>query len=160
MIYQTDPRLPKAMQKYGCAFVSLAYYREKYMERPWTAEALAAAWEGAIACGLVSGDLNVDGDMDDPGEATVLDWGGLAQYLGCRLQYVGKCHPGAKEAKDAYVVSAWYNPATKFTHFAVGDSRPVLWDPIAPSSITCRDGYLKPAGDDGAGALRVFRRLP
>lgn len=159
MIYQTDKRLPPALQKYGCAFVSLAYYREHFMDRQWTVEELAAAWEGGIASGLITGDLNGDKDFDDPGEATIQDWGGLAQYLGCRLQYLGKFHPGAKEAVGAYVVAAWYNPRTLFTHFAVGDSRPALWDPIEGGSITCRDGHLKPAGTDGAGALRIFRRV-
>ncbi len=160
MIYQTDKRLPAALQKYGCAFVSLASYRESEMGKPWTVEALGAAWEGAIASGLITGDLNGDKDFDDPGEATIQDWGGLAQYLGLRLQYLGKFHPGAREAVGAFVVSAWYNPKTVFTHFAVGDSRPVIFDPIEGGSITCRDGYLKPGGPDSVGSLRVFRKLP
>lgn len=160
MIYQTDKRLPAAMQKYGCAFTSLAWYREKFHGKPWTAEELADAWTGAIKAGLISGDTNGDGDMDDPGEATILDWQGVANFLGLRLQYLGKFHPGAKEAVGAFTVAAWFNPSTKFTHFVVGEARPVIFDPIEGGSVTARDGYLKPASDkDPSGALRVFRRL-
>ena len=160
MIYQTDRRLPEALQKYGGAFTSLAWYREKFHGRPWTAEGLAAAWAGAIAAGIISGDLNHDGDLSDPGEASILDWGALAHFLECRLQYLGKFEHGAKEAVGAFCVVAWTNPANGFTHFVVGSSRPVTFDPIFPGSITVRDGHLNPLGKDGSGGIRVFRKLP
>lgn len=161
MIFQTDLRLPGSMQKYGCAFVALAYYRERYQNRPWTAEELGAAWLGAIAGGLISGDSNRDGDLDDAGELEIQDWAAVAHFLGLRLQYLGRFHPGAPQAIGAYVVSAWWNRITDFTHFVAGDSRPVLFDPIEGGSVTVKMGFLKPSHLPGAtsGALRVFRRL-
>jgi len=160
MIYQTDPAMPKAAQKYGCAFVSLAFYRERYLHRPWKADELSAAWTGAIAGGIISGDLNGDGDMDDPGEATIQDWNKLAEYLNLPVQYLGKfplSHPLNRALH--FAITAWLNPRTKFTHFVVGDQKPVEFDPIAGGSVTVREGAPRELDAQGNGGHRLFLRL-
>ncbi len=156
MIYQTDKSLPKALQKYGCAFTALASYREFYGKVPWTARELADSWNSAIAKGIISGDLNGDGDMDDPGESTIQDWGRLIKHLGLPLVYKGKAKLGTKAD---FAICAWLNPRTGFVHFVVGDKRPVFFDPIYPGSVTVKEGKPMELGADGQGGLRLFSRL-
>lgn len=161
MIYQTDKRLPGPMQKYGCAFTALAYYREKYQGKPWTAEELGAAWTKAIALGIVSGDMNHDGDLDDNGEAEIRDWQALCQHLGVRLEYLGKFpqgHPTAARP-DSFVITSWTNPSNGFVHWVIGSARPVEFDPIFPGSQTVKLGILCQLDPQGRGGLRVFRKL-
>lgn len=160
MIYQTDIRLPKPLQKYGCAFTSLAYFREAYLCKPWSADELAAAWNGAIAGGLISGDLNGDGDFDDAGEAMIQNWQSLANYLRLPLQYVGKFgHDFPETPRKHFSICAWKNDRTNFTHFVVGSTKPVEFDPIYGGSVTVREGYPRPLDDQGNGGKRLFLRI-
>lgn len=161
MIFQTDPKLPGPMRKYGCAFTALAYFREKYQGKPWTAYELGASWDKAIIARVVSGDLNRDGDLDDGGEAEIHDWPALVDHLGLRLKFLGKYpigHPVA-DRPDSFVLTSWTNPKNGFVHWVVGSKRPVEFDPIFPYSITVRDGVLCQLDEKGRGGLRVFRRL-
>ena len=151
MIKQTDPRLDANMNHIACAFDSVAYFRERYQHKPWTAEELQAAWDGALKAGILSGDLNHDGDLLDAEEGEIQSWQGLADYLGCALKFLGKFAPGALEKYGNFVIAAWHNDRTGFTHFVVGDHKPVEWDPIEAGSITVREGYVK--------SLRIFQPL-
>lgn len=149
------------MQKYGCAFTAMAYYRERYMGKPWALDELAMAWNTAVALGVVSGDLNGDGDYDDPGEATIQDWQRLSHHLGLPLKFLGKYPLGHQVTAwaDTFVLTAWTNPKNGFVHWVVGDKRPVEFDPIFPASITVRDGQLFQINDKGHGGHRVFQRV-
>lgn len=162
MIKQNNSAMPKSCQKYGCAFVTLARYRELIPAgRLWSTEELSAAWTGAIKSGIVSGDLNGDGDMDDPGEATIQDWQQLVDYLRLPLQYLGKFplgHPTTL-GPDKYVLTAWINPANGFVHWVDGDKIPVTWDPIWPYSQTVLHGHPYQLQPDGRGGCRVFLKL-
>jgi hypothetical protein len=161
MIFQTDKLLPSAMQKYGCAFSALAYYRQRYQGKPWTASELGAAWTKAIVLGIVSGDLNHDGDLDDAREAEIQDWKALVTHLDLRLEYLGKFpqgHPTASRP-DSFVITSWTNPANGFVHWVIGDKRPVEFDPIFPGSQTVKNGILCQLDEKGRGGLRVFKKL-
>jgi len=140
MIYQTNSKLDNNLEHIGCAFDCVAYAREKFKGIPWTAEELQAAWIGAISAKIISGDSNGDGDLFDSGEGLIQDWGALARFLGAPIHFVkrvdGPYDPGVNE----FVISAWYNPRTKFTHFVVGMEKPVEWDPIEGGSVTVRGG--------------------
>jgi hypothetical protein len=81
MIYQTDKRLDDNMNHIACAFDSLAYFRERYQGKPWTADELQAAWNGAIAAKIISGDANHNGSLLDKGEGEIQDWQMLANHL-------------------------------------------------------------------------------
>ena len=157
MIYQNDPRVVAArpyLAKYGCGFLSLAYYRERYEARPWKLADLYAAWDEALDTGTISGDLNLDGDLDDGGECEIQDWTALCRILRLPLVCIdGHFDPFDPLIKPFYSVCAWYNPRTRYTHFVVGTSRPVNFDPIAGGSITVREGAPK---NDG---LRVFQLI-
>jgi hypothetical protein len=151
MIYQTDRRLDADINAIGCAFDSMAYFRERYQHKPWTAEELQAAWDGAIATGIISPDANHDGDLLDKGEGEIQSWQALANYLGCAVQFLGFFPPGAPERVGNFVIARWFNPRTNFRHFVVGDLRPVEWDPIKGGSVTVREG--------APDSLRIFKPL-
>jgi hypothetical protein len=160
MVAQNDPRLCPELHKYGCYFLSLAYYREKYQGVAWTADDLNKAWYKAKALGYVTGDLNHDGDTDDQGELEILNPDSLCILLGIGLKikkHIGDNWRltthfplGSPEADGCFVITAWYNPATKFTHFVVGSTKPVEFDPIAGGSRTVRDGFPQ--------SIRIFER--
>lgn len=157
MIYQNDPRIVTErpyLAKYGCAFISLAYFRDRFLGQPWKLEALISAWDRALKAGVISGDLNLDGDLDDGGECEILDWTQLCKILGLPLINVtGHFDPFDPMIKPFFSVCAWFNPKTQFTHFVVGTSRPVEFDPIAGGSRTVREGAPKNNG------LRIFERI-
>lgn len=141
MIFQTDKRMPIEHQHVGCAFNSVAFARELYLNKPWSADELAAAWNGAITVGFVSGDLNKSGILgDSPDELCIQNWQQIAEYLGAPLKYFGEFKPGSPERVGRYLLARWYNPTTKFNHFVVGDDKPVVWDPIEGGSRTVREG--------------------
>jgi hypothetical protein len=154
MLFQNDPRLNKEINHVGCAYISLAFFREHFQGEPWTASALNQIWDEAKKQGIISGDLNKDGDTDDAGQLEVQDWQRLANLLGCKLRYIPGHYPiDSPQAIGCYTICAWYNPNTKFTHFVVGTKRPVIFDPIAGGSRTVREGAPKSDG------LRIFQIL-
>lgn len=159
MIKQTDARLDDNMHHIACAFDSLAYFRERYQGKPWTAVELQSAWNGALKSGLISPDKNHDGDLLDDGEGEIQNWQSLADYLGCALKYLGRFDQGAPERINNFALCAWHNDRTNSTHFVVGDKKPVEWDPIEGGSVTVREGYPMPLQKDGRGGLRIFKPL-
>jgi hypothetical protein len=141
----------------ACAFDILASFREFVQGKPWRAHEFAAAWHGAVDRGLISGDLNGDGDMDDPGEAVIQDWQKLVNFLGLPLEYLGKFDLVDYPKFDTsafWVLTAW---KWKITHWVSGIRAPVFWDSIAGGSQTVANGAPQPLGRDGSGGLRVFR---
>jgi hypothetical protein len=136
--------------------MSLAYFRELYMGHVWSAKELNSIWQGAIDAGIITGDMNLDGDFDDAGQLEIAKPQALANMLGLPLRYLdGHFSPTGPEAvaPGRFIVTAWYNPATKFTHFVVGSSRPVEFDPIKGGSRTVREGAPK---GDGA---RIYQMM-
>lgn len=145
MIYQTDPSLGKWINKYGCLFTSIAYAREYLRGHKWTAKEIYDAWMKCIEIDAISGDLNADNDMDDPGEAIINDHQKVCDVLWTDLTYIpGHHNINTPITASLYAIGEFYNPRTRFTHFAVVDKdKKVLFDPIKGGSITCREGYLK-----------------
>lgn len=147
MIYQTqEPDIN--FEHVGCAFDSMAYAREKFQSKPWTVEELSAAWTGAKAEGILDDDYNIT------------DWQKLIDYLGLPLQFRGHATVNLVLDPDEFAICAWHNDRTGFTHFVVGQTKPVEWDPIEGGSVTVREGYPMPLDPDtGAGGLRLFKVL-
>jgi len=145
MIYQTDAPMGKYFNKYGCLFSSIAFARPFLGGPDWTHADLRDKWDTAIIKGILSGDLNLDGDMDDAGELEIQDHDAVCVLLECPLSYIpGHHNPATPITADLYAVGAFFNPRTKFTHFAVVDKNlKVVYDPIKGGSVTCREGYVK-----------------
>lgn len=150
MIYQTNRKLSKYFNRYGCLFTSIAYARPFLGGKDWTAQELQEKWNKALKEGILSGDLNNDGDFDDAKELEIQDYPRLLKLLEVPLEWIpGHHNPAMALVGPLFAVGAFFNPRTKFTHFAVVDhTKKVIFDPIEGGSVTCREGYLK--------SLRLF----
>lgn len=153
MIYQTDPKLGRYMNKYGCLFTSIAFARPYLNGKDWSASELREAWDTSILKGWISGDLNLDGDMDDKGELEIQNYPEVCKVLGNKVSWIpGHHHPETKLDDSMFIIGAFFNPRTSFTHFAVIDTHlKVVFDPIYGGSVTCREGHIK--------SLRLFSIL-
>jgi hypothetical protein len=110
----------------------------------YTVKGLLHTWEEAVKGGIISGDLNGDGDRDDDGESCIMDPNGLCRLLDLPLRYLDKHFPVTEKIEENhYAIVPWFNPRTQFTHFVVGLSRPVEYDPIRGGSVTVREGWPK-----------------
>lgn len=157
MIFQTNPLFAPSIIHAACAFDQVAYYRESRMGIPWRPHEFAEAWHGAVDRGIISGDLNGDGDMDDPGEAVIQNWQDLADHLKLPIKYLGKFPLSAFarfDTPDYWVITAW---RWKQTHWVKGIVRPVDWDSIEGGSMTVRNGAPQELDvKAGTGGLRVL----
>jgi hypothetical protein len=144
MIYQTDKRLGRYMNKYACLFTSIAFARPYLGGAEWGAEELREKWDTAIVRGYLSGDLNLDGDMDDPGELEIQNHDAVCDLLGAPMFNIpGHHNPAVIIEPDMYAIGRFFNPRTEFKHFAViNREKKVIFDPIFGGSVTCREGYL------------------
>ena len=161
MIYQTDPLLAGWIKSYGCTADALASYREFVMGQPWRVHEFGAAMHLAVDRGVISGDKNGDGDMDDGDEALIQDYQKLADHFGLPLTYLGKFAQADYDkfsGTDYWVLCAWHNARTNFTHWVVGNARPVAWDSIRGGSVTVAEGAPYSLQPDGSGGLRVFKK--
>lgn len=147
-IKQTDPRLDKYINKYGCLFMSIAYGAGK----EFTPAELNKAWTTAIEKGYISGDVNKDGDLDDADEAIILSHDGVAKLLGAKLAYVPKHYaPDVLLPDGFYYIGQYKNPNNGFKHFVVIDRKKnVVYDPIQ-NSKTVREGSLI--------SIRLYKKL-
>lgn len=143
---QTDSRLDIYIRKYGCYFMSLAYHTG----RDFTPERLNHIWADCIKRGFISGDKNGDGDLDDNGEAIIVNPNGVCRMLGLDYTYMDRHFPATDLIPRTYkAVGCYYNPRTKFRHFvAINPDKTVVFDPIE-NSVTVREGYLE--------SLRLYR---
>jgi hypothetical protein len=141
-INQTDSRLLKVEQSYGCYFLTLAQASPIVFQGDEGCQRLNGIWAKAVDLGIVSGDLNHDGDLDDDGEAEIQDATALARMFGLKVHYDG-VHHGADEAipADVKIVIGqyWY----KGGHFVLlNKSKKVTYDSYGKSN-TVKNGYLK-----------------
>ena len=63
-IKQTDHRLLHDIQKYGCLFLCFAQVSPMIFSGDFGVLALNELWKKCIKEGIISGDLNGDGDCD------------------------------------------------------------------------------------------------
>jgi len=142
---QTDLQLIGYIAKYGCFFMCMTYWLTlKTTGKELDYDFLNRLWMEAIKKGIISGDVNKDGDMDDGNELLILDKDRLLALSGLNLKYVGSFQPNAvTKEQGVYFIGEFYNARTKFTHFAgLDDNLKPEYDPIE-NSMTIREGVLK-----------------
>jgi hypothetical protein len=161
MICQNIPGVDVDAQHYSCRFNVIARAREVLAGRPWTVDQYNAAWRGARAAGIISGDLNKDGDYDDPGEDEILNDQKLFDYLEVPLRVVALADLGLplmlddKGIQRVAPVAAPLDPSRywvaerwvwRIGHFIQGDGTgkaPAIWDPITNGSLTRARGRIE-----------------
>ena len=176
MKHQTDPKLSSWVNHYGCFFMCMVYwfyFQLTGKDREY--EEIESIKQKAFDAGIISGDLNHDGDLDDSGEGEIqgdmllkgIHVNGkdaLCDIAGVPLHYIGsvpvehyKWEPGHFCIGQFH--NAWKDSKGKheFTHYVgvngrmiagrKNDREVVEYDPI-PDSNTVRIGKLV--------AVRVF----
>ena len=141
-INQADSRLLSVIQSYGCYFLTLAEASPVVFSGDESCQRLNGIWAKATDLGIISGDVNHDGDFDDDGEAEIQDATALAKMFGLKVRYDG-IHHKAEEAipADVKVVIGqyWYRSG----HFVLlNKSKKVTFDSYGKSN-TVKNGYLK-----------------
>jgi hypothetical protein len=166
MIYQNTEKIDADAQKYSCLFNVIARAREVLCGRPWEIDEYNEYWRGAKAAGIISGDLNMDGDFDDRGEDEILDYQRIFDFLEVPLLSVSPKKTGLAtmtdrngvvrvapqkhplDIKKFWVAEHWVWMQGHFVQGRGTGKEPAIWDPIAGGSNTRRRGYLE--------SLRVF----
>lgn len=141
-IKQSDKELIPVIQKYGCLFLCFAESSHIEFSGLQGRLALNYLWNSAVEKGIISGDLNKDGDFDDAGEAEVLDHNALAKLFDLKIRYDGKHHnPEEDIPKEVKIVFGQFY--FKGSHFViVNKNRKVIFDSLGKSN-TVKNGYLK-----------------
>ena len=141
-INQADNRLISPIQHYGCYFLTLAEASPIIFKGDEGAQRLNGIWVKATELGIISGDINHDGDLDDDGEAEILDATEVAKMLGLKAHYDGVHHaPDEVIPSTVKVVIGqyWYRSG----HFVLlNKSKKVTYDSYGKSN-TVKNGYLK-----------------
>ena len=160
---QTDLPFDKYIQKYGCFYMSIAYWFNLIVNKidvsygklnSWWALAQETKVDGQF---IITPDMNGDGDKDDNNELLIGDKTALCKLVGLPLAYVGSFIPGqVQKAPGQFYIGEFYREWTEkgkkksFTHFVgLDDNFMVAYDPIL-GSLTVKNGKLK--------TVRVFKR--
>lgn len=142
-IRQTDARFLRVIQKYGCLFLCLAESSPLVFDGEAGIKALNFIWTQAMNKGLISGDLNKDGDYDDVGEAEIQKIEELARtYFALDVRYDNQHHDADEPIpSNVKVIIGMY--FWKGSHFVLIDrNREVTFDSFGHSS-TVMNGALK-----------------
>ena len=142
-ILQTDTRLDKNIRSYGCLFLCFAYASPMIFDGAKGCKALNKIWKEAIKKGYIAGDLNGDGDMDDDGEAMLLDHNKIAnEFFAMEVKY-DNVHHTAEEKIPAGLYTVFGRFVWKGGHFVVlNKDRTVKFDPLG-SSNAVKNGKLQ-----------------
>lgn len=142
-INQADSRLISPIQSYGCYFLTLAQASPIVFQGDEGCQRLNGIWVKATELGIISGDINHDGDVDDDGEAEIQDVTLLAQkFFNLKVKYDG-IHHKADEAIPASVKIVIGQYWWRSGHFVLlNKSKKVTYDSYGKSN-TVRNGYLK-----------------
>ncbi|CAK0777471.1 conserved hypothetical protein [Gammaproteobacteria bacterium] len=166
MFYQNVDPAPDDFQHFGCTFSALVMSRELLGGIPWMLSEAYSCFSLCRKMGYITGDLNRDGDYNDPGEDEIKSYQGIIDFcklplrvippeslglpMGLDRNGVKRILPLAEPLDPAkyWTLEAWH---WRLTHFVAGDGtgrRPVKYDPIAGGSLTVRNGKCE--------SLRIF----
>lgn len=142
-ITQKDTRLLPVIQKYGCYFLCLAEASPIIFSGESGCQHLNDIWTEATEKGFITGDLNLDKDFDDAGEAEIQDVNKIChEYFNLYLSYDGKHHRAEEEMPSSVrlAIGQYY---WKGGHFIILDhKKAVTFDSLGVSN-TVKYGKLK-----------------
>lgn len=141
-IKQSDKGLRPEIQAYGCLFLCFAYASPLIFKGAEGRKALNKIWEEAVKKGYITGDLNNDGDVDDDGEAEILNHNALAnEFFAMDVRYDGQHHK-ADEKIPSKVKVVFGKYVWKGGHFVVlTKSKSIAFDSFGKSN-TVKNGKL------------------
>lgn len=141
-IRQTNKELLPVIQKYGCLFLCFAYKSPLRFEGKVGCLALNNIWETAEKKGIISGDLNHDGDYDEDNEAVILDHNKLASLFDIPVKYDDKHHAAEEKIPPSvsFIFGQFYWKSSHFT--VLNHKKEVEFDPTKNSN-TVKYGKLK-----------------
>lgn len=142
-INQSDSRLIKPIQTYGCYFLTLAQASPIVFSGDEGCQRLNGIWVKATEFGAISGDINHDGDVDDDGEAEIQNATYLAQtFFNLKVKYDGIHHKADEDIpSDVKIVIGQY--WWRGGHFVLlNKSKKVTFDSYGKSN-TVKNGQLK-----------------
>lgn len=142
-INQSSPFLLTVIQKYGCYFLCLAEASPVIFKGEEGCQRLNGIWQKATELGLISGDLNRDGDFDDDGEAEIQNATELARKFFKLNVHYDNIHHKADEIippeVKVIIGQFWW----KSGHFVlINRLKKVTFDSFGKSN-TVKNGYLK-----------------
>lgn len=158
MIYQNYEGVLPDAQHYSCLFNDIALFREVVQHKLWTVAEYNEAWLAAKRLGYITGDLNNDGDFDDPGEDEIKNFNGLFDLLQLPLRVFDIEHSEFLLMKDSngrvrlapqlmpenyWTIERW---VWQIGHFVKGDGtglKQPTWDSIRGGSQTRKNGRLE-----------------
>ena len=142
-INQAHSSFIRPIQSYGCYFLCFAEASPVVFKGEEGVQRLNGIWAKAVEDGIISGDINHDGDVDDDGEAEIQNPELLAKkYFNLNVKYDGKHHDGKEIIPDnvkLIIGQFWYTGG----HFVlINRLKKVTFDSYGKSQ-TVKNGYLK-----------------
>jgi hypothetical protein len=154
MIRQDDPKLPLAVNKWGCYFTAIVFHSGVKRGKEFATDEIEAIYKSAMATGIIGKEVFKDGVLIDG--CFINDPVALFNLCGVRVQLVRRADAGAVSGpgeieishfhRDAntprgmnnsshdHFVATRYNTETKLTE--------VIYDGLGKSN-TVRYGFLK-----------------
>ena len=138
MILQTDKRLQKerpAKRPYGCAFMSMAYLANKYLDYEFSIDIIIASYDDCVESRVMSEDCFIN------------SWHGLAEFFGFEIIKQVPVHKDRKYecGSDEMEILLWRLPrgdGRLWKHFVAGNGKGITtYDPWGVS-LTATTGSL------------------
>jgi hypothetical protein len=129
----------KQVYNYGCYVASLYNFKALYQNYDCTVDELNIIWEKGKKLGYI------DNNPKSKTYLEIVNPQALVDMMELPLKFVsGHFKPDTIIPEKTFVIGQYYNKRTNFKHFLVIDpvTKKIIFDPIYPSSISAKEGYL------------------
>jgi hypothetical protein len=148
MILQTDPRLLPEINKYGCYFMCICFFLNKFKKKLWDTDKINEFYKTMVHLGYIEADDNFD--SVDPDDATIMYPAKIFESEGLNVKYFGHSHKSRICNTDEFEILK-FTRITGGSHFVCGDGMGhVTYDPWGVSN-TVKYGSLD--------SKRVFKMI-
>lgn len=144
-LFQTDFRFLPIIQKYGCLYLCLYQASNKILSH----KQLNDNWIELTKRGVISGDLNGDGDFDDAGEAEIFNHNAVCESFGLNVHYRNEHSLITANLDNAQIIIGKYT--YKYSHFVLLDNQLKIIYNSLKHSISVEKGKLM--------SLRIYDKV-
>jgi len=136
MIRQDDERIKSEwINKYGCAFISVLYYVNKFTNLSLSPAKIEIYFEQMKQAGCFTEDLDII-------------WEKAFEFFDMKVAVTFK-DDKYKLKKHEFAIAKWYNEKTNLSHFCPTENNVCLFDSLG-DSVTVKEGCVE--------SYRVFKR--